>query len=267
MDNFEFFFNLILNSKYSVVFTGAGISTESGIPQFRGKNGLWEKYSPEIFGTLPGLISQFLISPFKVVNFIYDFTSSILNSKPNISHLTLAELERRGYIKTIITQNIDNLHQEAGSKNVIELHGNIYRWECKKCHKIEVLEKEKLIKFIEELKNLKSRRALIKHISNFIKCNCGGRRRPNIIFFGELLPEKEFEKAEEESRKSDLFIIIGTSGIVKPASNLPYLAKKTGAKIVEINTEKSFYENISDIVFDKPSTEVFSYIWNKIKIE
>jgi len=260
MNEIDEFLNLIKKSKYIVAFTGAGISVESGIPQFRGSEGLWTKYNPEIYGTFSGIISKFLISPSKVVNFIYDFISPVLIAKPNISHITLSELEKKGYLKSLITQNIDNLHQESGSKNVIELHGNIYRWRCKKCKKQEFIGKEVLERFIESLKNIKGRKNLIKYILNFIKCDCSGRKRPDIVFFGELLPEKEFKKAEVESKKADLFIIIGTSGIVRPASDLPYIAKESGAKIVEINPEKSYFENISDIKIYQTSTEIFKYI-------
>lgn len=259
MNEIDEFLNLIKNSNYIVAFTGAGISTESGIPQFRGKDGLWEKYKPEIYGNLLGIISQFLISPFKVVNFIYDFTYPILIAKPNISHIALTELEKIGKLKSIITQNIDNLHQKAGSKNVIELHGNLYRWRCKKCRKKEIMNEDGLKEFVEKLKTIKNRRDLTGYILKFIKCECGGRKRPDIIFFGEMLPFDEFKKAEDESKKADLFIIIGTSGIVRPACNLPYIAKENGTKIVEINKEESF-RSISDLTFTQPSGEVLKYI-------
>jgi len=264
MNEIDEFLNLIRKSKYIVAFTGAGISVESGIPQFRGKEGLWEKYSPEIYGTLPGLIFQFSIFPSKVVQFIYDFTYPILNAKPNISHIASSELEKKGYLKSIITQNIDNLHQKAGSKNVIELHGNFYKWKCKKCGKKEFIDEKRLIEFIEGMKKIKGKRNLVRYILNFVKCDCGGKRRPDIVFFGELLPEEEFRNAEIESKRADLFIIIGTSGIVRPASGLPYIAKESGAKIVEINKEKSYFENISDLTFYQPAGEVLKYILEKI---
>jgi len=264
MSKIDEFLNLIKKSKYIVAFTGAGISVESGIPQFRGKEGLWEKYSPEIYGTLPGLIFQFSIFPSKVVQFIYDFTYPILNAKPNISHIALSELEKKGYLKSIITQNIDNLHQKAGSKNVIELHGNFYNWRCKKCGKKEFIDEKRLIEFIEGMRKIKGKRNLIRYILNFVKCECGGKRRPDIVFFGELLPEEEFRKAEIESKRADLFIIIGTSGIVRPASGLPYIAKENGAKIVEINPEKSYYSDIIDLRFFNSSAVIFNYIINKI---
>ncbi|MFN4228168.1 MAG: Sir2 family NAD-dependent protein deacetylase, partial [Candidatus Ratteibacteria bacterium] len=225
--------------------------------------GLWEKYNPQIYGTLPGIISQFFISPKKVIDFIYDFTYPILNAKPNISHIALFELEKKGKLKSIITQNIDNLHQKAGSKNIIELHGNLYKWVCKKCKKREIMTEDKLMKFVEEIKLIQGRKNLIRYILNFVKCECSGRKRPEIVFFGELLPEEEFRRAEQESKKADLFIIIGTSGFVRPASDLPYISKQNGAKIVEINLEESYF-NISDLIFKKRSTEVFKYIIERI---
>ncbi len=264
MNELDEFLNFIRESKYVVAFTGAGISVESGIPQFRGDEGLWKKYKPEIYGTLPGLILQFTISPSKVVQFIYDFTYPILNSKPNISHIALSELEKKGCLKSVITQNIDNLHQKAGSKNVIELHGNLYKWKCKKCGRKEFIDEKILSEFIEGMKEIKGKRNLIRYILNFIKCDCGGRKRPDIVFFGELLPKEEFKKAEIESKRADLFIIIGTSGIVRPASDLPYIAKESGAKIVEINKEKSYYESISDLKFYQLSGEVLKYVIEKI---
>jgi NAD-dependent deacetylase len=263
MDEIDEFLILIRKSKYIVAFTGAGISVESGIPQFRGKEGLWEKYSPEIYGTLPGLIFQFSLFPKKVVQFIYDFTYPILNAKPNISHIGLSKLEKIGYLKSIITQNIDNLHQKAGSKNVIELHGNLYNWRCKKCNKREFVDEKRLTEFIEGMKKIEGKRNLIRYILNFIKCDCGGNKRPDIVFFGELLPEEEFKKAKIESKRADLFIIIGTSGIVRPASDLPYIAKRNGAKIVEINKEESYFGNISDLVFYQSSGEIFEYLFKK----
>ncbi|MCM8767806.1 MAG: NAD-dependent deacylase [Candidatus Omnitrophica bacterium] len=263
MNQLEEFLNLIKNSEYIVAFTGAGISVESGIPQFRGDKGLWEKYKPQIYGTLPGIISQFFISPKKVIDFIYDFTYPILNAKPNISHIALFELEKKGKLKSIITQNIDNLHQKAGSKNIIELHGNLYKWVCKKCKKREIMTEDKLMKFVEEIKLIQGRKNLIRYILNFVKCECSGRKRPEIVFFGELLPEEEFRRAEQESKKADLFIIIGTSGFVRPASDLPYISKQNGAKIVEINLEESYFD-ISDLIFKKRSTEVFKYIIERI---
>ncbi|MCS7180248.1 MAG: Sir2 family NAD-dependent protein deacetylase, partial [bacterium] len=188
MNEVDELLSLIKNSNYLIVFTGAGISTESGIPSFRGKEGLWAKYRPEIYGTFTGLISQFLIKPSNVVNFIFDFTSPILEAKPNISHICLAKLEEKGYLKSIITQNIDNLHSDAGNKNVIELHGNLYIWRCKKCENIEKIGKEKLSEFAKNLKKIQGRRELIRYINNFVKCKCGGRKRPDIVFFGEPLP-------------------------------------------------------------------------------
>jgi len=240
-------FEYIKNFKYIVALTGAGISVKSGIPTFRGKEGIWEKYNPEIYGTLSGLTKLFLISPSKVVNFSYDFGKTIYNAKPNKMHLFLAELEKKGILKSVITQNIDNLHQKAGNKNVIEIHGSFFRWFCKKCRKEKTFNENGIMEFLEQMRRIKGRKNLIRKYYEFAKCECGGHLRPSIVFFGELLPEKEYTKAEEEIEKCDLVLTIGTSGIVSPASDLPFIAKENGAKLIDINPGESSFKNIADI--------------------
>ncbi|MCD6408118.1 NAD-dependent deacylase, partial [bacterium] len=235
--------DLINSSKYIVSLTGAGISVESGIPTFRGKGGLWEKYNPEIYGTLSGLTKVFLFSPSKVVNFAYEFGKTICQAKPNRMHFFLSDLEKNGNLKAVITQNIDNLHQKAGSKNVIELHGNFFRWFCKKCGKEEIFGESEIMEFLETLKKTKGRKNLIKKYYEFTRCECGGHLRPSIVFFGELLPEREYRKAEEEMEKCDLVLTIGTSGVVSPAADLPFIAKRRGAKLIDINPGESNFRN------------------------
>lgn len=238
---------LINSSKYIVALTGAGISVESGIPTFRGEGGVWEKYNPGIYGTLSGLTKIFLISPSKVVNFAYEFGKTICEARPNRMHYFLSELEKGSNLKTVITQNIDNLHQKAGNKNVIELHGNFFKWFCKKCGRNKTFKEEEIMNFLKEMRLIKGRKNLIKNYYRFTKCDCGGHFRPSIVFFGELLPEEEYRKAEEEMKKCDLILTIGTSGIVRPASELPLIAKRNGAKLIDINPGESSYKNIADI--------------------
>jgi len=237
----------IKNFKYIVALTGAGISVESGIPTFRGKGGLWEKYAPETYGTLTGLTKTFLISPSKVVNFAFEFGKLICQAKPNRMHFFLSDLEKKGILKSVITQNIDNLHQKAGNKNVIEIHGNFFRWFCKKCGKEKFFRKSEMMEFLKGMNKIKGRKNLIKKYYEFAKCECGGHLRPSIVFFGELLPEKEYRKAEEEVKRCDLILTIGTSGVVSPASNLPLIAKENGAKLIDINPGESSFRNIADI--------------------
>ncbi len=241
------FSEYIKNFKYVIALTGAGISVESGIPTFRGKGGLWEKYNPETYGTLSGLTKTFLISPSKVVNFAYEFGKLICQAKPNRMHFFLAELEKEGVLKSVITQNIDNLHQKAGSKNVIELHGNFFKWFCKKCGKKKILGESEIMEFLKTLKKTKGRKNLIKKYYEFTRCECGGHLRPSIVFFGELLPEREYRKAEKEMEKCDLVLTIGTSGVVSPAADLPFIAKENGAKLIDINPGESNFRKIADI--------------------
>jgi len=241
------FLEYIKNFKYVIALTGAGISVKSGIPTFRGKEGIWRKYNSEVYGTLSGLTKLFLISPSKVVNFAYEFGKTICNAKPNKMHFFLAELEKNGNLKAIITQNIDNLHQKAGNKNVIEIHGNFFKWFCKKCRKEKIFRESEMIEFLKGMNKIKGRKNLIKKYYEFAKCECGGHLRPSIVFFGELLPEKEYRKAEEEVKRCDLILTIGTSGIVAPASTLPLIAKENGAKLIDINPGESSFRNIADI--------------------
>ncbi|RLD73912.1 MAG: RNA polymerase subunit sigma, partial [Bacteroidetes bacterium] len=203
---------LIKKSKYAIAFTGAGISVESGIPPFRGSTGLWSKYDPIVLD-----INYFFtntVDAWKVIReLFYDFFGK---AKPNPAHIGLAQLEEKGILKAIITQNIDNLHQEAGSKTVYEFHGTARTIICTKCgdkyHSSEV-----------NLKNLPP------------KCTkCNGILKPNFIFFGEGIPEEANSLSFLAAEQSDVFIVIGTTGEVMPASMLPATAKRNGAKIIEI---------------------------------
>lgn len=239
----------ISNGKF-VVLTGAGISSESGIPTFRGKGGLWEKYNPAIYANLPGLTSVFLSRPERIVSFITDFYQILLKAKPNPAHLALAQMEKKGILSSVITQNIDNLHQEAGSKKVIQLHGNAYRMRCGRCNKAYNMDRERIEELLEDLGTNKfSRRHLLKALNKYFpRCSCRGRFRPDIVFFGEMLPEDQLRAAYDELNKCSLLFLIGTSGIVYPAAGLPSYAKEKGAKIIEINNEPSAISYLSDQV-------------------
>ncbi|WP_024791619.1 NAD-dependent deacylase [Lebetimonas sp. JS032] len=225
---------LIQTSNYTVSFTGAGISVESGIPPFRGPNGLWSKYNPEILD-MNFFLNHPDISWKYIKEIFYDY---MYNAKPNIAHYCLTKLENLGKLKGIITQNIDNLHQDAGSKNVIEFHGTTKKLECIKCK--------------------------TKYVSNKISLDklpplcpeCGGILKPDFVFFSEPIPKEAFEKSIELAQKCDLMIIIGTTGEIMPASQIPYLAKENGAKIIEINPDKSTYtDTITDIYIPLKATK------------
>lgn len=234
----------IANSKYLVGFTGAGISVESGIPPFRGENGIWNKYDERIFD-----LNYFKNHPkesWELIKNVFLEFSEI--AKPNAAHFALAEIESRGFLKTIITQNIDNLHQAAGSKNVIEFHGSLQKVRCTNCD--NVVDKDDL--------NL-----------NFLppKCpKCGGLMKPDIIFFGEGIPVIAYNRSFEEVGKCDVLLMVGTSGQVMPASFLPQVAQQKGATIIEVNLNPSSYTNsITDIYLEGKATEVLNKLIDVIE--
>ncbi|MEN3033959.1 MAG: NAD-dependent deacylase [Aquificaceae bacterium] len=216
------------------VLTGAGISQESGIPTFRGNDGLWEKYdlydlaTPEGFSKNPRLVWEWYIHRRNLIK----------SAKPNEAHKTLVKLENKlgdGFI--LITQNVDNLHRIAGSKNLIELHGNIFKVKCTNC-KAEYFEFGDL-KPMPECKE------------------CGGLLRPGVVWFGESLPIDALNRAISYSESCDIFVCIGTSAVVYPAAELPVLAKQRGATVIEINPERTPVSDIADIkIQDKASSGV-----------
>ena len=195
-----------------VALTGAGISVESGIPDFRSEGGLWERFDPMEYAH----IRAFRNNPAKVWELLKEMDATLLRARPNPAHLALAELEAKGLLLGIITQNVVNLHQAAGSKRVVEYHGNAFRFVCDTCkgrHPRETLDF--------------SRTPLY--------CLCGGLIRPDVVFFGEPIPTRAQEEAEELARECDALLVIGTSGEVAPASYLPFTAKEWGATIIENN--------------------------------
>lgn len=205
----------IASSKYAVALTGAGISVESGIPPFRGKGGLWEKFDPMEFAH----IDAFMNNPKKVWEmFMREMKGMLVESKPNDAHLGLARLEELGILKTIITQNVDGLHQSAGSKDVIEFHGNFAWLRCLECgHRCQTID--------INLDRIPPR------------CDCGGIYRPDCVFFGEGIPPNELDRSQQAASQCDLMLVIGTSAIVQPSAFMPVIAKQSGATIIEINPE------------------------------
>jgi NAD-dependent deacetylase len=250
-----------------VCLTGAGISAESGIPTFRGKGGLWEKYDPSVYANSEGLISLLQEKPASLIDFIVDFYSVLFKAKPNPGHFALSILEKENMLRAIITQNIDNLHQQAGNRNVVELHGNCFRIRCSNCSKTLTLEKDRLKEMVTWLKrNRDSKIKILQILSRYFpRCTCSGRYRIDIVLFGEVLPQEELSRAYQYLDNCDTLLIVGTSLVVYPAASLPLYAKERGAKLVEINSEKSAFSEICDYrVMDKAS-EALPAILNLIK--
>lgn len=211
-------------AKKIAVLTGAGISAESGVPTFRDPDGLWAKFKPEELANF----DAFMSNPQLVWEW-YEHRREIVRSvQPNAGHLALAQLEKQSEQFTLITQNVDGLHHRAGSQNVLELHGNLMRSYCIDCRQRQ-----------DEVQ-------LSKEHPFPLCSNCGGKVRPDIVWFGEMLPLGIFEDAENAARHCDLFLVIGTSAVVYPAAALPLYAKKSGAFVIEINAEPTEISHLVD---------------------
>lgn len=244
-------------SRYAIVFTGAGISAESGIPTFRGKGGIWERYPPSLFGNPVGLILSFILTPRKLRDFVVDAGETFLNAQPNRGHIAIGEMERAGIVKAVITQNIDRLHEKGGSRNVIKLHGDVGRWRCMRCGMRRDVDEGEIRRMIEEIKRVWGRFSFIKTLRKIApSCGCGGFMRPDIVLFMESLPKDEWERAISEVRKCDLMLVVGTSGVVYPAGRIPYIAKGEGAFIIEVNPEPSSLTPIADLFIRGKAGEV-----------
>ena len=237
MDNIEKLKKLVEESNNIVFFGGAGVSTESGIPDFRSKDGLYNqkyKYSPETI-----LSHSFFLNNTKE---FYDFYREKMNSlkySPNITHRKLAELEEKGKLKAVITQNIDGLHQKAGSKKVLELHGSVLRNYCMKCNKFYDAD------FVFKGKDIP-------------KCNCGGIIKPDVVLYQEPLDYDVFEEAVEKISNADLLIVAGTSLTVNPACSL--IQYFNGKNLVLINRDATPYDNRADLLIRESLGKVFSNI-------
>ncbi|WP_338603354.1 NAD-dependent protein deacetylase [Sulfolobus tengchongensis] len=220
----------IFSSTYGIAFTGAGISTASGIPDFRGPQGLWKKYSPEL-----ATIEYFEKDPKGFWEFYSLRMRGLFDAQPNKAHYALAELEKMGLIKAIITQNIDGLHQKAGSRNVIELHGTMRRSYCASC--LKVYDSSLVLKMVES-GNIPP------------KCECGGIIRPDVVLFGE--PVKNIYEALSIAYDSDLVLSIGSSLTVYPANLIPQVVKERGGKLIILNMEETPLDNVADYVIREP---------------
>ena len=225
-----------------VFFTGAGISSESGIPTFRGKNGIWNKLKPEELANF----NAFIRNPEMVWEWYNHRKKIVHEAQPNAAHLAIAKIQNHFKDVSVITQNIDNLHRRAGSKKIYELHGNIERNFCINCKKF----------YNEELDFSKG----------VPKCECGGLIRPDVVWFGEYLPEDQFLGGEKAAITSDVFFVVGTSAVVYPAAGLVYTAKQSGSTIVEINIEETPLTSIADYSYFGRAGEILPVILEKYKL-
>ena len=233
---------LLQSARTITVLSGAGISKESGIPTFReAQTGLWENYeatelaTPQAFRRNPKLVWEW-----------YQWRRSLVTqAEPNPAHRALVLMEQKSPSFHLITQNVDGLHQRAGSTNLIELHGNILRTKC--------FENNHHIKKWQEDGQIPPR------------CpTCGGRLRPDVVWFGENLPATAIERAVAAAQHSEIFLSIGTSGLVNPAASLPYLAKEAGALLVEVNPDHTPLSNYTDYLLNGPAGEILPRLVAKV---
>ncbi len=234
---------IIKSSKRCVAFTGAGISVESGIPPFRGKNGLWNKYDPQSFD-----IQYFYNHTRQSWEVIREIFYNLFGQvEPNAAHYSLAELEANKLLSSVITQNVDNLHYDAGSKTVHEFHGSLKKLVCLNC---------------------KTKYKITQIDLNVLppKCKkCDGILKPDVIFFGEAIPEPAGKNSFNETKKADCFILIGTTGTVAPANTIPSAAKLNGAKIIEINPYVSEYSrSVTDIFLEEKASHAMEKLMEEI---
>lgn len=232
---------ILAKSRFTTAFTGAGISVESGIPAFRGAGGLWERYDPKTLD-----LSYFMQDPAgswrAIREIFYRFSDAAV---PNAAHHVLSRMEKEGMLGRVITQNIDNLHQKAGSSRVTEFHGSLNNLKCIRCQGM----------FRYGQFDLESLPPLCP--------GCGGLLKPDFVFFGEGIPQQALAESYEAASLSDVFLIIGTTGEVMPANQVPLIARESGATIVEVNPEPSNYTGrLTDIFLQGKAAEVMRQLEN-----
>ena len=234
---------IICQSRSTIALTGAGISVESGIPDFRSPGGLWERFNPMEYGT----IGAFQANPEKVWQMLHEVSDLLASARPNPAHSGLGRLQELGLIHTIITQNVDYLHQEGGATRVIEYHGNAKTLSCLWC----------------------DQRYNSDELGGQIppKCSCGKILKPDVVFFGEPIPREALQQSYELASTCKALLILGTSGEVAPANTIPETAKKAGATIIEVNIETTVLTNyLTDIFLQGKASEMVTELVREVEI-
>ena len=239
---------IIRASKYAVALTGAGISTPSGIPDFRSNNGgLWHRFNPMEVASL----SIFRVKPERFYNWFRPLTKQILTAEPNEAHKALAHLETQGKLKSVITQNIDGLHQKSGSGVVLEVHGTIYTLTCVSCY----------ANFpVSQFSDAYINTGAIPHCPN-----CENILKPDAILFEEQLPQKTWQMVENEIIKCDLLIVVGSSLEVFPVARLPFKIVNQGGKLIIINKQETYIDSRADVVLHRDAAEILPLIVNRVR--
>jgi NAD-dependent deacetylase len=233
---------IIFRSRLTLALTGAGISVESGIPDFRSAGGLWSKYDPAEYAT----IHAFRQDPEKIWNMLRDMDGLIAQALPNPAHIGMGEMEKLGFLHCIITQNVDNLHQAGGARNVIEYHGNSSTLSCLWCGT-----------------RYKAEEKRGEHIP---RCGCRQVLKPDVVFFGEAIPEQALTRSFHLASSAEVVMVVGTSALVSPANTIPSMAKSRGAKLIEMNMERTHLtDTVTDIFIEGRAGETIPALVEELK--
>ncbi len=257
--------DLLKKSKNIVLFTGAGMSQESGIPTFRDKDGLWNRYAPEQFGTTGRLKETAHRNPEQLLAFIEENLATFLTATPNVGHLTIANLAKKGHDVTILTQNVDDLHEQAGNVIVHKLHGDLFTFCCPDCGAVRKNMRQYLMDLKGQVSAMRQHEpSLAALIALLPRCACGSFMRPNVVLFGESLPEGPWNAAREALIHAHCLVVVGTSAEVYPASSLPKLAFQMNIPIIEINPRPVLKHNAVTIA--TRAVEAFSKLALKMGV-
>jgi len=252
---------ILADTNKAVAFTGAGISAESGIPTFRDPGGLWDQFDPAEVGTVQGIMRMVETKPHVLRDFLLNTIKIFETSKPTLAHYALAELEKMGILTTVISQNIDNLHNDAGNTNVYDVHGNLFRARCISCGRRYPLDKAELLKKARE--TLEEGEFSLQKVVNIMpKCECGGMTRPDVVMFGEAV--QMLHQSFKTSSECEVMLVLGTSGVVYPAAAMPQQAHQGGAKIIEINPNDNSFSAFTDLYIKEPTGEAMPKIMEEL---
>ena len=263
MDVYENAARLLATATRVVVFSGAGISAESGIPTFRDPGGIWDQFDPMEFGTTEGIMNIFQNQPDRIRKFLLETVNIFEQAKPNPAHYVVAELEKMGKISAVITQNIDNLHEDAGSSKVLDVHGNIFRARCISCDRRHGLDKAEFLSRARAVFEDAGGFGLGPLLNLMPKCECGGMTRPDVVMFGEM-PQR-LNESFRAAMSSEVMLVLGTSGVVYPAAAIPHQAREGGAKIIEVNPSENSYVSITDVYIQEPCGEAMPKVLDHVK--
>jgi NAD-dependent deacetylase len=255
---------LLAKASHAVAFSGAGVSAESGIPTFRDPGGVWDRLNPAEVGDTRGLLAALEKKPEKLVAMFMELLAVFDAAAPNPGHKALFDLEGLGILKSVITQNIDNLHQEAGNTHVIEMHGNGFRFRCLSCRNRRTHDRHALIYQVKERLASLPDFSPASIFSAMPVCDlCGSGMRPDVVMFGETV--MEIENAFVQARSCDVILALGTSGVVVPAAQIPAEAKAAGAGVIVINPNENGFARVCDIYIPMKTGQALPLIVEQIK--